>query len=454
MIYARISRDDDDERTGVDRQERDCRKYAAQHGWEVVETIIDNDLSASRYARRKRPGYQRVLSMLEAGTVDTLLCYHGDRLHRQPKELEGLIDLAENRDVLVATLYGDLDLNGSDGRANARIMVTMSAKEADNTSRRMRTFKNDRAENGKPAGGSRAFGYQPDGLTIVDSEADLIRDAVTRVLAGETMSAVCRDWNEAGLRTSRTGARWGVPSLRYVLTNPRYAALRVHQGEVVGDAAWPAILERDQHEAIVAMLSDPSRRHRNPPRAGLLTPLVKCGTCGGTMRRSGLRNGTLYRCHAQPETDQCGRVLIKAEPIERWITEAVIARLDSAAFRRAQRRKPATAGPAKALRAAEARSDALAASWATGEISKRAWLTASKALDDQIESLRRGVAASASSGALDGIGADVAAWFDALTLDRRRAVIASLIETITVKPSTSKLASDPDVNRLKVKWRV
>ena len=47
---------------------------------------------------------------------------------------------------------------------------------------------------------------------------------------------------------------------------PRIAGLRQHQSEVIGEAAWPAIVAREDWEALTAMLNDPSRRSKPPSR--------------------------------------------------------------------------------------------------------------------------------------------------------------------------------------------
>ena len=69
--------------------------------------------------------------------------------------------------------------------------------------------------------------------------------------------------------------------MRPLLANPRYAALRVHRGEVVGGATWPAIIDEETHRAVCAILSDPARHKAGPPRRTLLSGLALCGTCDG-----------------------------------------------------------------------------------------------------------------------------------------------------------------------------
>jgi site-specific DNA recombinase len=60
----------------------------------------------------------------------------------------------------------------------------------------------DMARNGQgKGGGSRPFGYDKDRVTIRESEAELIREAATRVLAGEGLRSVVKDFERRGIRT-------------------------------------------------------------------------------------------------------------------------------------------------------------------------------------------------------------------------------------------------------------
>src|SRR4030095_15818299 len=82
---------------GVERQEAGCRALAEQLGWAIVAVHADNDLSA--YSGKPRPGYEALLADLRAGTADAVICWHTDRLHRRPVELEDYIAVCEPRGV-------------------------------------------------------------------------------------------------------------------------------------------------------------------------------------------------------------------------------------------------------------------------------------------------------------------------------------------------------------------
>ena len=92
-IYARISSDPRGEGLGVERQIADCEALAASMGWTVHDHYVDNDVSAC--SGKARPEYQRLCEDLKAGTVDAVVVWHPDRLHRHPRELEDFMALCD-----------------------------------------------------------------------------------------------------------------------------------------------------------------------------------------------------------------------------------------------------------------------------------------------------------------------------------------------------------------------
>ncbi len=118
------------------------------------------------------------------------------------------------------------------------------------------------------------------------AEAEAIKEAAARVLRGERIRSIAFDFNDRGIKSKPVaGGRWAGSTLRRVLVLPRIAGLREHNGEVVGEAAWPAIIDRATHDRLVGLLDDPSRRRENfgRPRRHPLVGLVYCASCGGKM---------------------------------------------------------------------------------------------------------------------------------------------------------------------------
>ena len=452
-VYCRISRDDAGDMLGVRRQEKDARALCERKGWSVVEVFADDDVSA--WSGVVRPGYRSMLEAIAARDVDAVVAYDLDRLHRIPRELEEFFEACDRVALVnLATVSGDVDLGTNDGRMMARIMGAVARKSSDDTSRRLRRKFDEMAEQGRPHGG-RAFGYDADGMTIRPDEAALLKQAAKDVLAGESLAAIARRWNDLGVLTPQRGRPWGGTVVRAVLTGPRQAGLRVHRREVVGPGAWPAILDRATHERLVATLTGANRRQA-PPRRTPFTALVRCGRCGATMTRDTARELPTYRCHKSEGRAGCNGTSISALPLERIVEEAVLRRYDSpdlAAQVRDIKDVPA-ANQHDELAALEGRLAELAELWASGELTKPEWLVARKSIERRLETARRAVVRSGKSAVLADYatpGALRAAWID-LTPERKRAILAAAIDYIEVLPATRRGPRFDD-RRIDVKWR-
>lgn len=293
-IYCRISRDSEQEGLGVARQEQDCRKLAKREGFSVVGVYTDNDISASTKSRKPRPQYDRLLADARAGQLDVILAYSNSRLTRRPAEWLALIELANAGKLRIKTVAsGEHDLSTADGRAVALTVAAWDAAEAERTAERVARAHQQLAANGAHIG-PRPFGWafnEDKTLRIDPTEAAILRECVQRVLAGDGIWKITKDLNERGVLTS-TGKPWATQVLRRVLLRWRNCGMRSHQpvgkdGRRTGPVTlspgqWEPIIDRDTHERVVALLTDPARRTNNRGTAPkyLLTSVAYCGECG------------------------------------------------------------------------------------------------------------------------------------------------------------------------------
>jgi DNA invertase Pin-like site-specific DNA recombinase len=195
VIYTRISQDRTGAGMGVERQEQDCKDLANNLGWEVVAVYTDNDISA--YSGKRRPGYEVLLADLEAGRATDVLASHTDRLHRSNLELERYITICDSHGVITHTVQADnLDLSTSSGRMTARIVGAVAQQESEHKGERVRRARQQKAQAGGWNDGKRPFGFEPDGLTIRESEAAEIRKAAEAILSGASLRSVVRHLNQ------------------------------------------------------------------------------------------------------------------------------------------------------------------------------------------------------------------------------------------------------------------
>jgi site-specific DNA recombinase len=455
IIYCRVSDDQAGTSRSVEQQEAACREHCAEAGWDVAEVIVDSDISASRYSRKRRPGWARVLELIGAGAVDALVAWDLDRMLRQPKELEHLIDLAD-KGLPVRTLGGgDVQLATSDGRFVARILTAKAAKESDDISRRVRRAKAAKAARGEPARlhSPMAFGWR-DGVTPEPGEADLIVRSARRLLDGEVgVTALAREWTEAGWRRPRSGAAWSATSVRAVMESPRNAGLRQHRGEVIGEGNWPAILDRATYERLGAMFADPDRR-RTARRVTTFTGIYRCYACGSTLAYTSIEGRRMRVCKPHSHQPRCAKVGITAPLADPAVLRAVLEVVDHGSSGTVNA-EAATPFSAEELADVEQRLVDVAEDFAAGRVHRAQFLAATETLTsrrDELLAMVRPNTPSAAAPFLGRAGALAAAW-GGMGEFQRNAVLRSVLDAVVVGPRIVGGGRwDPD--RLSFRWRI
>jgi site-specific DNA recombinase len=479
-IYCRISKDKRGRLEGVEAQERWGRDYAAS-AWPglPVEVFADNDLSAADDTHR--PHFERFREWVAAGKIAHVWAVEQSRLERREVEwfrlaaeldAAGIAELHTNRDGLVR-VRDEI----------AGIKAVLNAGEVRKLKKRVNDRLAENAANGRPAG-SLPFGYShgvnADGdktYVMVPAQAEAIRWAADKVLAGWSLSNVAAELRARGLRGAH-GGEIQAAAVRSMISNPTIAGHRVHQGRTVGRGNWEAILDEDTWQAVRAKL-DADRvvrrkdgrdypvtvAHNGNPagRRYLLTGgLAVCGVCTkplyGSLKQ--LRNksrgvfSTPYLlCH--PKLGGRGCVGIMLDRTEQHVVDYMFAELDKpefleavAADSQAERRNAILA----ALQAVEGQRDELAEMWATpGELTAAEWRTARRALAEHEQGLRAELAAVPPTLAGVDIAAARAEW-PGMTLDEQREFLRIFVEKVTIKrarPGTKGF----DAGRVETKMR-
>lgn len=458
-VYVRISDDRAGERAGVTRQREDCEQRALDRGWTIHAHREDNDITAK--GTKHRPGFEGVLEDITSGAVQVVLAWSLDRVQRNKRDELRLYEACQKHGVVLALVNGaDLDFSTAAGRFVAESLGSVARMEIDLKSDRQRRQQEQAAANGVRSGGRKPFGYEPDGMTIRESEAALLRKAYRDYLAGTPMARIAQQWNDAGMFSGQTRwskghegepARWRGATVREVLRNPRYAGLRAHKGEVVAKAAWPAVVDEDTWRATVARLAQYQAAPKKLTRR-LLSGLALCGLCdapvwGGGNARKGFPG---YRCSAT-----MGHFARMSEPVDEYVAAVIVerlSRLDAVDLIR----RPATIDTA-ALRDEErvvrARLDEVATEFADGSLTPGQLRTITARLRDRLAAIDTELADASRVSVLgDLVGAeDVQAAWNALDQERQRAVIDVLCVVRLDPPGRGTRTFRPE--SVRIEWR-
>ncbi|MFH1330857.1 MAG: recombinase family protein [Actinomycetota bacterium] len=459
-VYARISSDPDGTRLGVERQIADCGALAAGLGWPVAEVYVDNDVSA--WSGRNRPEYRRMLEDLKHGTRDAVLVWQLDRLHRHPRELEEFFDLVAAAGIAenLATVTGEHDLSTGEGRLMARIVGAVARKESDDKSLRLKRKHAELAAAGKVAGGGpRPFGYETDRITVNPSEAAIVREMAARVLAGDSLSSVAADLNTRGIGTTQ-GNEWNSGGIKRVLMSARISGRRDHLGEF-SNAQWDQIVTPDDSDRLRRLLGARTQTSRRTPRDYLLTGgLLRCGRCDTPMiSRPTAKKERRYVCDGGPGHSGCGRMSVVADPLEAFIAQAVLYRLDTpelaAALSDARAQQTEWADLQDQATADQERLDQLAADFGNEIIGRSEWLAAREPIQARIDENRRRLSRISPTTAIDeyaGNAETLRTIWDEITMPRRQAIVRVLIDHITANPAKPGRGFDP--GRFEPTWRL
>jgi DNA invertase Pin-like site-specific DNA recombinase len=450
-IYTRLSMDRDGTKGGTDRQEKDCRALARREGLTVAQVYCDDDRSA--YNGKPRPAFEQMRRELDR--YDVLIYWKTDRLIRRQYEFWRLVEACDKASVRLVSVVDPIDTSTPIGKGVAGMLASVGEQESYNTSVRVARHHEEAALKGRAHGHRRAYGYTPDGMKLVTAEARNLRSAAKRILAGESLTSICRDWNARGIKPTSAPA-WRVTTFKTMMLRPRLAGLREYHGEVVADAQWPAILTREQHEQLVATLDGPERR-RGRPATHLLTGFVRCGRCGATLRASTGCGVRRWACRRIPgDESHCGRLVVTAEPVNDLVEAQLLARLDSPAVARALRKPAKTKQRATAAQVAdlEAKLVQLGVDHDEGVIGRREWLERRSRLEARLNQARADLVHENGTSVLAEFdGVDVHARWQRLEIAGRRRVAAALIDRVVIHPAKSSVPKfDPD--RVDVIWKV
>ena len=370
IAYYRLSKDDgkNHESDSITNQRVLVREYIKKHpNIRLVDEAYDDGYSGTNF---DRPGFQKVMDAINAGTVNCVIVKDLSRLGREyvatGKYLEMVFPSLGIRFIAIND-----DVDSSKGNSSDDILIPvkniMNESYCRELSKKLRRqFKIQRTE-GEYLGAFAPYGYRKDPedkhkLIIDEYAAEIVRMIFVLKLKGYSQQSIADYLNsetvlppaeykksqglnyKSGLKCGGQ-AIWRAYAVQKILQNPVYIGTliqgkrgtpnyKIKQMHIRNEEEW--CICKDNHEAIIDEFTFEtiqkilSRDTRSAPKAEGVNPLsglVFCADCGRSMIKRSVSRGNkkfhYYVCSTNKKGDGCSSHSISMETLENTVMRAI-----------------------------------------------------------------------------------------------------------------------------------
>ncbi|MEU9654439.1 recombinase family protein [Streptomyces sp. NPDC048110] len=323
--YRRLS--DTKGGTSLEDQGVDNEDAAEDQGWELGEPYIDDGLSASRYARKRRDDFEQLVDDLRSGPTgrqsrfgaDILMLWESSRGSRRVGEWVSFIELCEEKRVRIWVTTHERLYDPANGRDRKALIddAVDSEYESYKTHRRVTRTTPKEARKGRPHGRA-PMGLKPkyDPSTgklitwVEDPEWSMIPKQLFELIeAGRTFNWVEQEFARRGY-VNLSGRPFTHGHLRRLVIHHAYAGLRSHNGTIY-NGVWDGIVSETQFWNVYRKVTDPSRITTTGGKpTHVLTAALMCSRCDiHPSYRHAQGRKPVYRCK------KCGQKIQK-KPVD------------------------------------------------------------------------------------------------------------------------------------------
>ena len=360
-LYVRLSRDDENEgdSNSIQHQIEILTKYVKDHGITNYKVYKDDGYSGTSF---KRPGFQEMMSDIEAGLVGMVVVKDMSRFGRNYLEV-GLyteIRFPEMGVRFIAVNDGvdSDDQMGNDFTPFRNIINEWYAKD---TSKKIRAVFRNKGMSGQRLAVNAPYGYikGEDGHLLVDEETAPVVELIFQLcVEGNGPGKIARILRERGIptpgtiafqRTGQTGryspddpCRWHAATVLRLLeqdayigqtTNFKTSKLSYKSKKTVINSPDKWAVFENTHEAIIDKetweIVQKSREHRHRPtrlgEMGMFSGLAFCADCGAKLYHH--RSATFtkeqesYICSIYKTRKRCTAHYIRAVVLEQLVLQ-------------------------------------------------------------------------------------------------------------------------------------
>ncbi len=307
-FYIRVSTEEqaDNPEGSIKNQEERLKRWVNHKNeegrqYEVAGVYVDRARSGKD---TNRPELQRLLGDIKSKKVNLVMVTELSRLSRSIKDFSDIWDLMQKLKCAFQSLNESFDTTSPAGEMLMFNLVNMAQFERKQTVQRIKAAILARSQRGLYNGGRVPLGYRlmagKRGYLEVDPDgAALVKECFQTFLKERTLSKTAKVLNSRGFVIKKecegggSNKRLGFftfDGVYRILRNRAYLGLKTYQdkddNEIDTKAVWDGIIDEETFKRAREILGKNYRRNRRSQYNRypyLLTGLVYCGECGGSL---------------------------------------------------------------------------------------------------------------------------------------------------------------------------
>lgn len=329
FLYARRSSDEssDKQLQSIDDQINAMKLIASNKGYKIIDILTESKSAKTPFAR---PVFAKLIERIEAGEADGVICWHLNRLFRNPVDQGTIAWMLQSSIIQVIQTY-DRAYLPEDNVLLFNVEGAMANQYVRDLAVTSRRGMKSKAEKGWLPSRA-AMGYLNDLLTneIYPDEArwEMVRKMWDMLLTGNytvpQIHLIAN--NEWGFRTPKTkrfgGSPIGLSSLYRIFNNQFYTGVFFWSGELYEGNHKPMITtaEFDKAQLILGRKGNPRQQVHDSAFTGLVT----CGQCGSMctctvkqklVKKTGeVKTYTYYNC-TKKKKNEAGKNTCTQKPV-------------------------------------------------------------------------------------------------------------------------------------------
>lgn len=216
VIYARVSTTRQE--ISIESQVEKCSLQARLlDDCEVVEIIQDFGFSGKDIGNRE--GFQRILELLRAKLIDTVIVWKLDRLGRNLHQIAGFVAELDKLDAGLLAINENINSKILSNRLTLNILLSLAEFERFTVACRTKFVISHLRTSGKRYSGVVPFGWRDqDGVLVEDDkEKSVIKMILSFRQTGLSFEKIASELNATGVPTRRGAKRWIWTAVRAVV---------------------------------------------------------------------------------------------------------------------------------------------------------------------------------------------------------------------------------------------